>query len=133
MIAVNLEDNLNFGTVCSGPAYLTLEIYNVGAADLVINSVQWLMGSTDFSVLLTPGTPLVISPGEDVDFTVEYSPTISGTLETAIIRISSNDPTAPFVDLQVTGTQGTGQVACFHRQQRRLLEMSAQARSRTKS
>ena len=110
-IAVNLQDNLNFGTVCAGPVYLTLEIYNVGAADLVINSVQQLMGSSDFTVLPTPGTPLVISPGEDADFTVQYLPTVSGVLETAIIRISSNDPTAPFVDLAATGIQGTGVVA----------------------
>ncbi len=57
-IAVSLEDGLAFGVVCSGPDYLTLKIYNVGAADLVITSVQRLFGSTDFAVLPTPGTPL---------------------------------------------------------------------------
>jgi hypothetical protein len=110
-IAINLQDNLDFGTVCGGPEYLTLEIYNVGAADLVINSVQWLMGSSDFSVLPSPGTPLVVSPGEEIDFTIEYLPTVAGVHETAIIRISSNDPTAPFVDVAATGIQGTGTVA----------------------
>src|SRR5262245_24018811 len=44
-IAVNLENNLAFGTVCQGPQYLSLEIFNVGKSDLVINSVQRLMGS----------------------------------------------------------------------------------------
>ena len=47
-IAVDLEDNLAFGTVCPGPQYLTLRIFNVGAQDLVITSVQRLMGSTGF-------------------------------------------------------------------------------------
>ena len=65
----------NSATVCEGPQFLTLEIFNVGGADLVITSVQRLMGSTSFSVLATPGTPLVIAPGEHVDFTVRYNPT----------------------------------------------------------
>ena len=69
------------------------------------------MGSTDFSVLATPGTPLVIAPTDSVEFTVEYLPTVSGTLESAIIRIASNDPTAPFVDVAAIGVQGTGAVA----------------------
>ena len=110
-IAINLQDNLGFGTVCTGPSYLTLQVYNVGAADLVINSVQRLMGSSDFTVLATPGTPLVISPGENVDFTIRYLPTVSGTLQTAIIQISSNDPGAPLVDVSATGIQTTGVVA----------------------
>jgi photosystem II stability/assembly factor-like uncharacterized protein len=110
-IAINLQNNLKFGTVCGGPDYLTLTVYNVGVADLVISSVQRLMGSTDFTVLPTPATPLILAPGEDIEFTIQYSPTISGTLETAIIRIISNDPTAPFVDVSATGMKGTGKVA----------------------
>jgi Abnormal spindle-like microcephaly-assoc'd, ASPM-SPD-2-Hydin len=110
-IAVNLQDNLEFGTVCGGPDFLTLTVYNVGAADLVITSVQRLMGSTDFTVLPNPGTPVVVSPGENIEFTVQFQPTVQGTPETAIIRIISNDPTAPFLDLTATGIQGTGSLA----------------------
>jgi hypothetical protein len=110
-IAISLQDNLNFGTVCGGPKYLTLEVYNVGAADLTITSVQRLMGSADFIVLPTPATPLVIAPTDGVEFTVQYLPTISGTPETAIIRITSDDPTAPFVDVAAHGKRGTGVVA----------------------
>ena len=111
VIAISLQDNLNFGAVCGGPQYLTLTVYNVGVADLEITSVGWLMGSTDFSVLATPGTPLVISPTDSVEFTIEYLPTVSGIVESAIIRITSNDPTAPFVDVAAIGVQGTGAVA----------------------
>jgi hypothetical protein len=107
-IAVNLQDGLAFGTICSGPQYLTITIYNVGAADLVITSVQRLFGSADFTVLATPGTPLTIAPGEEVDFTVRFTPSAAGIPETATIRIISNDPTAPFVDLTTTGLKGTG-------------------------
>jgi Abnormal spindle-like microcephaly-assoc'd, ASPM-SPD-2-Hydin len=111
VIAVNLENNLSFGTICKGPAFLSLQVNNVGVKDLVITSVQRLMGSTAFVVLPTPGTPLVLAAGEDIDFTVQYAPTAAGVLDTAIIRISSNDPTAPFVDLTAQGSLGTGKVA----------------------
>ena len=106
-IAVHLDQNLAFGTVCSGPQYLNLQIFNVGSQDLVISSVQRLMGSTDFSVLPTPATPLVVAAGEDIIFTVVFNPTVVGVPELATIRIVSNDPNAPFVDLAATGMQGT--------------------------
>ena len=118
-IAVNLENNLEFGTVCQGPQFLTLEVFNVGVSDLVITSVQRLMGSTGFSVLATPGTPLVIEAGEHVDFTVRYVPT-GAVAETATIRILSNDPTAPAVDLSATGVPGSGAADDRHRGQRQL-------------
>ena len=58
-IAVGLEDNLAFGTVCQGSThYLTIEVSNVGATDLIITSVQRLMGSSGFTVLSSPATPL---------------------------------------------------------------------------
>src|SRR5437899_5495951 len=86
VIAVNLENNLSFDTICKGPAFLTLEVYNVGVKDLVITSVQRLMGSTAFAVLPTPGTPLVLAAGEDIEFTIRYTPTAASVLDTAIIR-----------------------------------------------
>lgn len=110
-ISISLEDGLDFGTVCSSADYLTIKIYNVGAADLIITSVQRLFGSADFTVLPIPGTPLTIPPGEEVEFTVSFSPSVAGAPETATIRIISNDPTAPFVDLSATGRVGTGSVA----------------------
>jgi hypothetical protein len=110
-VAVNPEKSLAFGTVCQGPQFLSLEIFNVGKSDLVINSVQRLMGSTSFSVLATPGTPLVIGAGEHVNFTVKYDPTAAGATEIATIRIVSNDPDAPIVDLAATGRRGTATMA----------------------
>jgi photosystem II stability/assembly factor-like uncharacterized protein len=110
VIAVELEDDLDFGTVCSGPVDLTLTVTNVGVADLLINSVQRLMGSTDFTVLPTPGTPLIVAPGDSIDFTIQYLPTAPG-LEAAIIRITSNDPTAPNVDVAAFGAEGVSAIA----------------------
>ena len=110
-IAVGLQDGLAFGTVCLGSThFLTIEVSNVGAADLVISSVQRLMGSTDFTVLANPATPLSLAPGENIDFTVAFTPT-GLTPEIATIRIITNDPNAPFVDLTTTAILGTAQIA----------------------
>ena len=105
-IAVNLQDDLHFGTVCEGPAYRVIHVYNVGNSDLMILSVQRVAGSTDFTVLPNPTTPLTIESGDEVDFTVEFTPTTT-TFETATIRITSNDPVTPNLDVQATGTGGS--------------------------
>jgi hypothetical protein len=104
-IAVDPEAGLGFGTVC-GKTSLKLHVFNVGTGDLVISSVQRLMGSAGFRVLPNPGTPLVLAAGEDISFTVQFDPTTPGTEENATIRIVSNDPGAPVVDLLATGTGG---------------------------
>jgi len=111
VISFNLEHGLKFGTVCQGPNYLDITIYNVGIGDLVITSVQRLSGSADFLVLSPPATPVVVAPGEEIVFTVSYSPTAPGPEETAIIRVVSNDPGAPVVDLEAKGQRGNGTLA----------------------
>lgn len=105
-IAVHLEHGLSFGTVCSGPQFLTLHVFNVGRGDLIVSSVQRLMGSTAFTVLSTPATPVLVAAGENIEFSVAYIPTAGAGLETATIRITSNDPGAPQVDLAATGRAG---------------------------
>ncbi len=107
-IAVNLQDNLSFGIVCRGPKFLTLQIFNVGTKKLFIVSVQRLSGSSGFTVLPAPATPLAIAPGDQVDFTIEYNPTIRGLPETATIQIVSDDTVTPLLDLAATGFGGTG-------------------------
>ncbi len=104
VIAVNAQNGLKFGLGCAGtPEQLTLQVFNVGNSNLVINSVTRLIGSSDFSVLPNPAPPLIISPAAEVDFTVQYNPTAPGPQQ-ATIRIASNDPSAPYYDLTATGT-----------------------------
>ena len=79
--------------------------------DRAARSVQVLFGSSDFAVLPTPSTPVTVEPGEEIAFTVSFTPSVAGASETAIIRIASNDPTAPFVDVAATGSKGTGRLA----------------------
>jgi hypothetical protein len=107
-IAVDPHHDLSFGTVCAGPVYRQLEVFNVGAADLIVDSVSRLSGSSDFTVLPNPATPLTIAAGDQVDFTIVFDPTTNGVPELATIRIVSNDPVTPNFDLTATGTGGTG-------------------------
>jgi kumamolisin len=107
-IAVNLQDDLHFGTICRGPAYLVIRVYNVGNRDLMILSVQRVAGSTNFKVLSAPATPLAIAPGAHVDFTVAFDPTTTGVVEVATIQITSNDPVTPVLDLLAEGRGGAG-------------------------
>ena len=107
-IVVDPEDALDFGTVCGGgPAYLTLTVYNVGGADLIVDRVANIAGSADFTVLANPATPLTIAAGDEVAFTLEFTPSSAGP-ESATVRITSNDPVTPNLDLVTTGTGGAG-------------------------
>jgi len=111
VISVNAEAGLQFGSVCQGTAAkLTIQVFNVGNDNLVINSVQRLFGSAGFSVLPGPSTPLIISPNAEVDFTVIYTPT-TAVSESALIRIASNDPGAPAFDILATGSGGAATIA----------------------
>ncbi|WP_433379270.1 choice-of-anchor D domain-containing protein [Actinoplanes sp. CA-142083] len=105
-ITVNLERDLSFGSACGGPQYLTIQVFNVGTSELVVHDVQRVLGSTGFSVLPFPGTPVPIRAGEELDFTVAFTPTTPGIAEAATIRIRSNDPGAPVVDLLASGIGG---------------------------
>ena len=103
VITVNPQNNLQFGNVCvSSSATLDLQIINTGTTDLIVNSVARLAGSADFTVLSGPSTPVTVSPNATVDFTIQFSPTAAGA-ESATIRIGSNDPNAPTVDLTANG------------------------------
>ena len=108
-VAVGLEDQLAFGEICTGPAFLNITVYNVGVADLIVSNVQVLLGSGDFAVLPAPPTPVTIDPGEEITFSVSFTPSGTG-LEAAIIRIATNDPNAPFVDVLATGIKGNGRL-----------------------
>jgi kumamolisin len=108
VIAVNLEDNLDFGIVCRGPKYRTLHVYNLGTTDLMVLSIHRIAGSSDFKLLPMPSTPLAIAPGDEVDFTIEYNPTVHNVPESAIFQIVSDDPVHTKLDVKAHGFGGTG-------------------------
>jgi len=108
LIAVNAD--LNFGTLCPGqPATRPVEVFNVGVQDLHIASFTRISGSTDFTILPNPATPLTISPDAHVDFTIQFAPTIVGP-QTATFQIDSDDPNTPAFQLTATGSEGSGTI-----------------------
>ena len=108
VIAVNLQDDLGFGTVCCDQEFRTLQVFNVGTRDLMILSIARLSGSSDFTLLPAPTLPLAVAPGDQVDFTIRYQPTTRGVPELATFRVTSNDPVTPQLDLVASGMGGTG-------------------------
>jgi hypothetical protein len=105
-IAVTLQDQLEFGTVCPAGAHKTVEIFNVGPSPLRVDSIAVLFGSLNFTVENQPSTPIVIARGEDIVFTLTYRPNQPDITEQAVVRIASNDPNAPFVDVAASATAG---------------------------
>jgi hypothetical protein len=99
---IQVQGTTDFGDVCVGDAGTReLSIFNTGTSDLVINSISRVSGSTGITVDPTPTRPTTIAPGEHLVFTVRCTPTASGSAS-AVIRISSNDPDNPQVDLTYT-------------------------------
>jgi HYDIN/CFA65/VesB-like, Ig-like domain len=102
------QAELAFGETCpAGGADRTIDVSNVGTQPLLIQSVTHLSGSPAFTVLPSPATPLTLPPGGQAAFTVHFVPTTPGVTESAFIRIATNDPLAPFVDLLASGTLET--------------------------
>ena len=108
VIAVNLQDDLAFGTVCRDQEFRVLQVFNVGTRDLMILSIDRVSGSTDFTVLPSPALPLAVAPGDQVDFTIRYQPTTRGVLEQATFSITSNDPVTRHLEVMASGTGGAG-------------------------
>ena len=107
-VNLSLQDGLDFETVCPGDhGDLTLEVVNVGRSDLTVISVARSVGSAAFSVLPFPSCPAVVAPGEQLDLVVRYEPTApGGRPEAATIRVLTDDPGAPIVDVLATGEAG---------------------------
>jgi hypothetical protein len=109
LIAVNAD--LAFGTVCVGQsATRVVQIFNVGSSDLHISSFTRVSGSTDFAIISGPATPVTIPPGEEIDYTIRFSPTAPGS-ETATFQINSDDPNQPALQLQASGFGATTAIA----------------------
>ena len=101
LLAVNA--NLAFGPICVGSSDTRLlQLFNVGSADLHIASIIRVSGSNDFQ-LTGPATPVTIRPGEELDFTVTFTPSQTGN-QTATFQINSDDPFQPAFQVSATGS-----------------------------
>jgi len=108
VVAVSLQDDLQFGTVCRGPEYRTLTVSNVGTTDLMVLDVARVSGSAAFSVLPLPSTPLALTPGAEITFTIEYQPSGPALTQSATIRVTTDDALEPELDLITSATPASG-------------------------
>jgi len=95
---------LDFGEVdpTGGPASKTVLIYNVGNADLNIESVSLTDGEQGFSVSRKQAG--VVSPNEELPLTITFSPE-STDLSTDMVVIASDDPDEPITELSLFGSR----------------------------
>jgi hypothetical protein len=92
----------DFGDVCRGDSKTTqLQIFNTGIDDLIVYSVARVSGSTDITVGSGPLLPAVVAPGSHIDFDITCAPSSVGP-RSAVIRITSNDPDRPSIDITHT-------------------------------
>lgn len=110
LLAVNAD--LAFGLVPLGSsATLPLQIFNVGSSDLHISSIT-RVGSPDFAITSGPPTPVTVTPGEEIDYTVRFTPTLADVSPgaTATFQINSDDPNQPVFPVPASGTAGVPQI-----------------------
>ena len=80
-----------------------IELINNGTdSPITVSSYAFLPGATAGLVVVGPPLPLVIPVGASATVTVQFSPAIS-TVVSATLRISSDDPDEPAIDVPVGG------------------------------
>jgi hypothetical protein len=78
-------------------------IANHGDAELIINALNWVDGSTpDFSITYLPALPLTIEPGVFVEIAVVYTPSNQGAAA-ATLEIQSDDSQNSLVRVTLSG------------------------------
>jgi photosystem II stability/assembly factor-like uncharacterized protein len=101
LLAVNA--NLAFDNVCVGQnATRIIQIFNVGSEPLHISSIIRVAGSADFKIISGPATPVTVAPGEEIDYTVQFKPTVAGA-QVATFQINSDDKFQPAKQISASG------------------------------
>jgi hypothetical protein len=113
---IRVNASLDFNLVC--PASVeerVVEIFNVGGADLLVNSVTVTNtgGPSDaFSLGDHPILPFVVKAGAHVDVTILFAPDQDGYY-TGELDIESNDADQPNLVIEMTGTGGAAEIDTF--------------------
>ena len=103
-IALN-PTSLNFQTVTVGQSKaLSSQVRNTGTATLNVTGISSCSG-TPGSVTWMPTGSFTVAAGGIASLNVTFAPTAVGALPTgSCVRIASNDPAKPTIDLGVSGT-----------------------------
>ncbi len=85
-------------------AELTLELINHGAQlPIAVTSVELLAGAhSSLSIASLPSAPFAIPVGERAAVTLRFSPA-AAVFATATLRVTSNDPDEPVLDVMLSG------------------------------
>ncbi|MHB1241813.1 MAG: choice-of-anchor D domain-containing protein, partial [Gaiellaceae bacterium] len=91
---------LDFGTAAIGsPVTLTLQLANLGTADLTVNELSLVGAPGPFS--LPAGSPLTIAPGGSASVSIAFAPAKAGSY-TGRLLVATDDPDAS-VEVELAG------------------------------
>jgi ASPM-SPD-2-Hydin domain-containing protein len=94
---------VSFLTPVGNGASATVEIRNNGSdLPLQVTGVGLLPGAPVSYGVVAPAAPFSIAVGDSVTVEITFAPTLSGT-QAATLRIASDDPDEPAVDVSVSG------------------------------
>lgn len=98
---VRVTGSTTFGDVCAGTsAEKTIAVCNVGLCDLHVTSVSFVPPCPDFTLVNNP-FPAPVSHDSCLGVVIRFTPTSCGE-KTCNLRIVSDDPDAPVINLTVT-------------------------------
>ena len=96
--------SVDFGAVTVGTSGTdSVAISNVGSADLTVDSLSLLSGSSEFSLPGAPATPFTIAASTSVNVSVEYAPLNEG-LDNDTLAIASDSPGEELISVALSGT-----------------------------
>jgi hypothetical protein len=99
---VRVSGSTAFGDVCAGAqAEKTINVCNVGGCNLNVISAEFVPPCPDFTLINNP-FPAPVSPDFCAPLTIRFTPTSAGP-KVCTLRITTDDPDTPVIDLIVTG------------------------------
>jgi Abnormal spindle-like microcephaly-assoc'd, ASPM-SPD-2-Hydin len=99
---VRVSGSTAFGDVCAGAqAEKIVNVCNVGGCNLNVISAEFVPPCPDFTLINNP-FPAPVSPDFCAPLTIRFTPTSAGP-KVCTLRITTDDPDTPVIDLIVTG------------------------------
>jgi hypothetical protein len=99
---VRVSGSTAFGDVCAGTqAEKVVNVCNVGGCNLNVISAEFVPPCPDFTLINNP-FPAPVSPDFCAPLTIRFTPTSAGP-KVCTLRITTDDPDTPVIDLIVTG------------------------------
>ena len=94
-------ETLDFG-VAPGGRTQAIQLTACGARSVTVSQLSFPTSDGEISLENPPALPLVLPAGDTQTLTVLYAPT-DAEGDTAVLRIASDDPARPEIDVRITG------------------------------